>query len=696
MHAKPEHKPKISEAAKLSVLHLESPGDCMKRPHHPLRIALGLLSAFMMFLILVLIAQDGQLRVVAAPAENVPRFEPARCPIPTPLGVKCGYLVVPEDRTQPDSQTIRLAVAILKSRSDAPAPDPVVHLTGGPGISTLEGVKGWRDHPFRETRDIILVEQRGTEHSEPWLACPEVDDALVENTGLALRAEEEIALEVEAAAECRDRLLAEGINLAAYNSAASAADLEDLRCVLGYDRWNLFGVSYGTRLILTIMRDYPEGIRSAILNSPFPPAADTYIELVPNTEQAFHALFADCEADPQCRATYPNLENTFYHGLEQVNAYPIPVSIRIPPDEVQLTAKDLIAGMFQSLRSTETNALLPFVISRAYEGDPDVLVPMVESSVPTFSAFSRGMLHSVECYEEAPFNPPEAIQEAAQVRPILLDYLPIHFNLAICDVWPSGQAGTIETEPVHSDIPTLLMAGEYDPYTPPSWAELAAETLSNSYVYVFPGIGHGPINHSECAKSITQAFLDDPTTEPDASCLAEVQAPDFVVPEDMYLTPAVYRLNVDIYVAPNVLRLALLGLCLLLFAVELVSFVIHVIRTVRKRVEQSDLLTWLARGLAAAVAALNLAFFAALVWVILDVSSTNWLMLAFGVPVANGWLFWLPRLSALLTLGLPVFALLAWRKQLWTQKRRVFYTVFTLASLLFVLLLLYWRMLALP
>jgi hypothetical protein len=92
---------------------------------------------------------------------------------------------------------------------------------------------------------------------------------------------------------------------------------------------------------------------------------------------------------------------------------------------------------------------------------------------------------------------------------------------------------------------------------------------------------------------------------------------------------------------------------------------------------------------------LNLVFFAALVWVILDVSSTNWLMLAFGVPTASGWLFWLPRLSAILTLGLPVFALLVWRKQLWTQKRRVFYTVFTLAALAFVLLTLYWRMLAL-
>lgn len=627
---------------------------------------------------------------------EVPRFEPAPCPVPAFRGVTCGYLVVPENRDdpnsgEPSSHAIRLAVAILPSRSEQPAPDPVVYLTGGPGASAIEPLKAWRKSRFLDTRDVILFEQRGTKYAQPALECPEVEEVLVENMALALSTEEEVAREVEAAAACRDRLLAEGVDLSAYHSAASAADLEDLRQALGYEQWNLYGVSYGTRLALTAMRDYPEGIRSAILNSPFPPVADTYVEMVPNAQQAFHALFADCEADPACRAAYPNLEQRFYHGLEQANAHPLSVAIHVPPGRVQLTAKDLIAGLFSSLRGPKTNALLPFVISQIYEENQDVLAPMVEDGLPSFSGASRGMLHSVECYEEAPFNAPAAIQAAAQVQPILLDYLPIHFNLAICDVWPSGQAGSIETEPVRSDIPTLLLTGEYDPYTPPSWGQRAAETLSHSYVYEFPGTGHGPMGASDCGRGIARAFLDDPLTEPDTSCLAELTDPEFITPDDLFLTPAVYRLNVDLFVAPNPLRLGLLALCLLACLAEVIP---ALSRWLRGRVEPERGLDRLARGWAVAVAGLNLAFFAGLVGVVLYVSSDNALVLAFGLPAGMGWLFWLPRVAALLTLGLPVLAVLVWLRGDWSQGRRARYTLFTLAALAFALLLLHWQMLA--
>ncbi len=645
-----------------------------------LRCVLGLLALAWIGLLLPGRARAG---------EPVPRFEPAPCPVPAFQGVECGYLVVPEDRADPASRTIRLAIAILPARSDAPAPDPVVFLTGGPGASALASLMSWRDSPFREKRRLILVEQRGTRYAEPALDCPKVDQALVENMTLALPAGQEIAREVEAAARCRDRLQAEGVNLAAYHSAASAADLADLRRVLGYDQWNLLGVSYGTRLALTVMRDQPQGVRSVILNSPFPPQADTYVEMVPNAQQAFHALFADCQADPRCRAAYPDLEGQFYRTLEEANARPIAVAIHTPPGRVQLTAKDIIAGFYATLRAPQTNALLPFVLSQIAARNQEALAPMVESGLATLTDSSRGMLHSVECYEEAPFNPPEAIQAAAQVQPILLDYLPIHFDLAICQVWPSGQAGPLEDAPVHSDIPTLLLAGEYDPYTPPSWAERAAATLPNGYVYEFPGVGHGPLKFLPCAQEIALAFLDDPTVAPAADCIAELGPPSFVTPDDLYPTPAVYLLNVDLYTAPNPLRLGLLALCLLLFA----AFLWHaLVMALRRRLGPGRG----AYGLAAAVAALNLAFFGGLVWVIARVSARNWLLLGFGLPAANGWLFWLPPLAALLTLGLPPLALLAWRRRWWSRRRRWFLTALALAAPAFTGLLIHWQMLRIP
>lgn len=101
-----------------------------------------------------------------------------------------------------------------------------------------------------------------------------------------LTLEEGQALTLEALTECRDRLLADDVDLTAYNSAESAADVADLRVALGYDEWNLYGISYGTRLAQTIVRDYPEGIRSVILDSSYPLAANLQTETAVNADRA--------------------------------------------------------------------------------------------------------------------------------------------------------------------------------------------------------------------------------------------------------------------------------------------------------------------------------------------------------------------------------------------------------------------------
>jgi pimeloyl-ACP methyl ester carboxylesterase len=633
---------------------------------------------------------------VQAQAGDVPRFEPAPCPLPAPAGVLCGYLVVWEDRADPADGTIRLPIAILPSDDPDPLPDPVVYLTGGPGASTISSVSGWRGHPARAHRNLILFEQRGTRYAEPALDCPEVHDVLRENMTLALSGEEEVAREVAAAARCRDRLLAEGVDLSAYNSAASAADIAELRQVLGYEQINLLGVSYGTRLALTILRDHPEGIRSVVLNAPFPVDVDTYVELVPNAQAAFHALFADCEADPQCRAAYPGVEDTFYRVLDDANRDPIAVDIPTPPYHVLLTAKDIVAGMFQSLGSLDRNAILPFLVDQMDRRNEDALVPMVESGLPGLFGFSRGMMHSVECYEEAPFNPWDDVLAAAQVRPLLLDYLPIHFDLAICDVWPSGQAGPIEDEPVHSDLPVLLLAGAYDPYTPPSWSLHAAETLPNAYVYVFPGLGHGPLAYSRCARDIATAFWADPATPPDGSCIADMPRPDFLVPSDLYLTPGPYKLNTALYTVRDNLRLGLAGACLAAFALALVSVPVGGWVARRRPSAPPHAPTRVALAVALAVSLLYLAFAAGLIWVVQRVSATNWLLLAFGLPAAAGSLFWLPRLAALLTPFLVVLAAWIWRVRAWIPAWRAAYTLLAIAAVVFGALLIDWKMLTWP
>jgi pimeloyl-ACP methyl ester carboxylesterase len=624
---------------------------------------------------------------------DVPRFEPAACPftVPTGAAVECGYLVVPEDRSQPQGRTIRLAVAILKSRSDDPAPDPVAYLEGGPGSSAFRRVGWLLGTPFLDSRDIIVLEQRGTRYSEPWLDCPEVGKALADSFSVALSDEEEIAREVEAAVQCRDHLIAEGVNLAAYTSVASAADFEDLRHVLGYEEWNLYGISYGTRLALTVMRDHPASIRSVILDSTYPPPADFYVEFVPRAVSSLDLLFAECAADPQCRVAYPDLRAAFYDLVERMNAEPIPLPIHGPPHTLRLTGADFALGAVAALDGTETIAFLPFLINQVQQGNPEVLIPLADQGLGP-RVRSMGMFYSVECHDEAAFNPPELVEASINAHPQLGNFVAYRSDLAVCAVWETAKSDPIEDEPVHSDIPTLVLAGEYDPTTPPYWGQMAAETLSRSFFYEFRGVGHATTRH-HCPAGMAAAFLDDPSVPPDASCMAAMRGPDFITDEDLYVTPAIYRLNIELLAMRDVFHLGVLGLCLLFFLAEVLLLPGNLLRLLRKRSDQTTWVALLARGVSVATAGLSLVFLVGLTLIVRETMATNWLLLTFGLPAKAAPLFIIPPLTAVLALGGLVLAVLAWKNAYWTAVGRVHYSLVALAATAFTWFLSYWDLL---
>ena len=481
----------------------------------------------------------------------VPRFESAECQFEIPLGqtVECGYLIVPEDRSQPDGPTIRLHVAIFRSHSDNPAPDPVVYLAGGPGEHALEAmplVFNKRFAPFLANRDLIVFDQRGTGYSEPALDCPGLIDLAYETLDQDLGAEEGLAMSTEVICNCHDRLVSEGVNLAAYNSAESAADLNDLRLVLGYEEWNLFGISYGTRLALTAMRDYPKGIRSVILDSTYPLQISLYAAVPANLDRALNVFFDGCAADPACSQAYPELETVFYELVNQLNVSPVTFPVTQPiTDETYdmlMSGDGLIGFLIKSLYSTELIPLLPKIIFDIRDGNYDTLALFEGSFLVDMEFVSTGMQYSVQCGEEVHFSTPGEFAAAAEAYPEIQNLLDSSLSLGepiftICEIWGAKEADPIENEPVSSSIPTLVLAGEYDPVTPPAWGKMVTETLSNSFYYEFPGVGHGvSVSGEECSLSIALAFLDDPTTEPDGLCVADMSCPAFIV-LDITLAP---------------------------------------------------------------------------------------------------------------------------------------------------------------
>lgn len=485
-----------------------------------------------------------------APA-TLATFEEAACPFDLPAGqvegqsIECGYLLVPEDRADPDSPSIRLAVAIVHPAGGATEPDPILYLSGGPGGSALEFLYltfSKLEPALSANRDLILFDQRGVGRSEPALDCPAMielglellDDEL---DGQVLTEEDAYDLVLETLNACYGDL-SQVANLSAYNSVANAADVNDLRLALGYEQVNLWGTSYGTRLALEVMRDYPEGLRSVILDSVYPPDVNLYLESPANLDRAFTVFFEGCAQDEACNAAYPDLRAVFFDTVDRLNENPASIEVTNPftreTYQAMLHGDDLLGLLFQLLYETEAIPSLPQLIDDASEGNYTMIGMILGSLLAQQEAMSIGMQFSVQCNEELGFGTLDefraAVAEYPDLAEIFGDSVVGALAFQVCAAWDSGQADALENQAVTSDVPTLVMAGEYDPITPPSWALRAAETLDNSYVFEYPGVGHGASIVEGCPIDMMVAFLDDPSSPPDDACIAEMDGPRFTVP----------------------------------------------------------------------------------------------------------------------------------------------------------------------
>lgn len=492
--------------------------------------------------------------VLSADEAATARFEPVRCWFASENApeARCGRLYVPENRGRTgESRQIALAVVILPPPGAGPGemPDPVVYLSGGPGYGAgidADGIAGWlswrEDVSWLLDRTLVLVDPRGTGLSEPLMACPEIVDAYYAYYGRrpgpsnAAPEEAELALWRDAGIACRDRLTEAGVDLAAYDSAAVAADLADLRRALGFDSWHVWGVSYGTRVALDVMRDDADGVRTAILDSLYPPEAMGYSELAAGTEGAFRQLFRDCAADAFCRKTYPDLEKKLDRALAWLDERPITFPVRRGDTgekiRIVLNGERFLDLLFDDFYDWRRIAYLPAVIDAAAARD----IPILRSYARWLARylpdpeFSEGLQLSMECREEYPFHPAEAMRPGLAALPFS-GYGRPRVELAICPIWGAGQAPAVENERVVSAIPTLVLAGLYDPITPPGWARAAMDGLKNGFLVEFAGIGHGVIDNDSCADDVVADFLAKPHERPTPACLQRVRPPNFRINE---------------------------------------------------------------------------------------------------------------------------------------------------------------------
>jgi pimeloyl-ACP methyl ester carboxylesterase len=482
-------------------------------------------------IIIFLMTSALPLTVHVAAADAAPHFETGKCPIRLASGqvegktVDCGFVVVPEQHAKPDGPTIRLAVARFRSTKSDPAPDPVIFLQGGPGGGALSTsfVRSFTTL-FTPTRDFIAFDQRGTGFSEPSLDCPEARERGERDDTRSLSVADAQADEIAADLACRDRLVGQGITLGAYSSAESAADINDIRAALGYEKLNLLGISYGTRLGLTVMRDFPGIVRSAVLDSVSAPQSNSYEEYPVSLDRAINLLFTNCATDTRCNGAFPNLRADFSDAFNQLNAQPMTVTVTnfdtAASYDLVVNGPRLVSLIYDLLYYRAGIARIPAMLAQIKQGSQKLLQPLLEENYFTRSSIGMGI--SVRCNEYVPFN--DRDRTIAATQPLLPEVresigLDVLGAFALCPQWPTRQPDPRDHEPVVSDLPALVMESANDPVTPPKFGQSTAASLSSSFSVETPGIGHSVIgNGGTCAANIIRDFINDPTTRPATAC----------------------------------------------------------------------------------------------------------------------------------------------------------------------------------
>jgi pimeloyl-ACP methyl ester carboxylesterase len=443
-----------------------------------------------------------------------------------------GYLEVLENRQDLNSRTIKIPVYIFKSRSKNPKKDPIIYTVGGPGSSTMPTAQYMNYYKYLDDRDFILVEQRGNYYAKPHLDCPEWSKAIYESNQPNFNSTRYDSLFATSAKACKDRLEKQGIDLNGYNTREIASDINDLVNVLRIEKYNLLTISYSTKIAQVLLRDYPNKIRSVVMDSPLPLQVNYDEESIQNLLESMDQLLSDCERDKNCNAAYPNIKMRFSEYLKEKTENPLVIEVENPktgtPETFYLKGKDLIS-VFTSA-STGTIPNVPFEINKLLNNNSSLVKEKLRYLFQeNIDGAGIGMRLSVWCAEENPFNSIDKIQSETTKYPEVQGLSPAVFDDEICRIWNVKKAADIENQAVKSDISVLFINGEYDNETPVKWTKLMMPNFTNAYHLIFKGWKHTPTTNwnNPCAMELANKFFNNPNEKPKGACFQQIGMPKF-------------------------------------------------------------------------------------------------------------------------------------------------------------------------
>ncbi len=469
------------------------------------------LSFFIALLVFVIgcKAQENDIETTAHGIEWLPNSE----------AVKAGAILVPENHEEPDGKKIRIAYIVLKARDTTVSNYPMIFFSGGPGGNTLDpGMVNFllEQHPMREKRDIILFDQRGIGYSS---ALPDMSFASFNIMAKNADEEEELKLMEDMVAAYQKKCEEQYIEPKYYNTLQNAKDVGMLFKHLGYEKYNLFGGSYGTRLARVVQDMFPSYINSSVLDSPSPLSGDFLIDRLDSYSLALGRIIDYCETTPACQGSYPSLKEDYFKAIEILKKKPLLVSMSDSLD-IYINAQDGIYLLRRLLYQNDAREKAPELIKAFIEGGGKVINDVLQFEYQITGGLNLSMLLSVEKYEQFnSANTPEEIQKQYDKYPLIpakLGFFDAFYQAGMS--WHTGNLPIEDRSFQDSAIPTLIFVNQFDPVTPPIYGHLFMKNLSSGTLLILDEGGHGSGN-AECKDQVIIDFMDHPNEKPDVSCL---------------------------------------------------------------------------------------------------------------------------------------------------------------------------------
>ena len=454
-----------------------------------------------------------------------PRLEWTACPPDVEASFvsrhECGYLTVLQDRTNPRGRTVRLL--LVKAWPVGVEPGPGIGSGFGGNIGDPRGLTGnIATGATRAGRIVVEIESRGAgPHVQPRLTCPEVDQ-LATRAAAARSDDPALLRDFETAVKaCHDRLAVSGVDVADYDVAERAADLEDLRVALGADHLHIGAEGTASRFAFEYLRRFPGHVATAYLDSPWFPDVDDLTGGIAGTRAALAELFTACAAENGCEQTFPRLESTWRAALDRLNTTPL----RGPGILVDAAKLLRIVRFALGGDGPDNLRLLPRIITDAARGVLSPDLARLVAADPVFCAgyrplctgqdgFGLGVYLTVLCRDQLPFVDSAALSAAANGEPA---YQTVFVNSpyrTACAAWDVPAADPATHESIRTGVPLLLLTGQFDSFSAPAWAQTRAGRLEHAWAVTVAGQTHNVLGFSECAIATRNAWRQAPMSPP--------------------------------------------------------------------------------------------------------------------------------------------------------------------------------------